>query len=273
MKERDSLRPKLVPPRGVLHRRVEMPAKNYGRFWPGPELAPFVEHFWTVAWDLPEPEVHEVLHHPSIQFVIGSDGSRIAGLVRGRFTTRLEGKGRVLGTKFLPGGFRPFLGTAVSSLTGRQIPPQEVFGKEFLELEARARAMEDAAQALAEIAAFLRERRPPIDPAVDLVRRIAERAAQDRAITRVEHLAASFGLGVRALQRLFSEYVGITPKWVVQRYRLHEASERIAQGEVSDWATLALDLGYADQAHFIRDFRSVVGKTPAEYQRALEPAP
>ena len=272
MNERDRLQPKLVPPRGILHRQVAMPAPGYGRFWPGTELAPFVEHFWTVAWDLEEPEVHEVLHHPSIQFVIESSGSRVVGLVRGRFTTRLEGRGRVLGTKFLPGGFRPFLGYPVSRLTDRVLSPQEVFGEDFPQLEAHVRTLEDASEALAEIAAFLRDRRPPADPTVDLVRRIAERATADRSITRVEGLAAEFGLGVRSLQRLFSEYVGLSPKWMIQRYRLHEASERIAHGELTDWATLALDLGYSDQAHFIRDFRRVVGKTPAEYQRSFEAA-
>ena len=82
-------------------------------------------------------------------------------------------------------------------------------------------------------------------------------------------LAARFGLGVRALQRLFAEYVGVSPKWVIQRYRLHEAAERIARmrPEELDGAALAADLGYADQAHFIRDFRRWVGFTPAEYAR------
>ena len=61
--------------------------------------------------------------------------------------------------------------------------------------------------------------------------------------------------------------MGVSPKWLIQRYRLLEATERLAEGTVVDWADLALDLGYADQAHFIRDFRSMVGRTPAEYGR------
>jgi hypothetical protein len=91
LNERDSLRPKLVPPRGILHRRTTLPAPGYGRFWPPPALAPFVEHFWTVSWDLAVPEVHEVLPHPSVQFVIEAGNSRVAGVFRGRFSTRLEG--------------------------------------------------------------------------------------------------------------------------------------------------------------------------------------
>jgi len=68
---------------------------------------------------------------------------------------------------------------------------------------------------------------------------------------------------------LFDDYVGVSPKWVIQRYRLHEAAERIARGGVEDFADLALELGYADQAHFIRDFKKLVGRSPAEYARSL----
>ena len=82
-------------------------------------------------------------------------------------------------------------------------------------------------------------------------------------------MAERFDLSVRKLERLFSAFVGVGPKWVIQRYRLHEAAERIAADATLDGATLAFELGYADQAHFIRDFRRLVGKSPAEYSRAF----
>jgi AraC-like DNA-binding protein len=117
------------------------------------------------------------------------------------------------------------------------------------------------------IQGWLHRRLPPRDERAEWIATVVERAATDRGITRVEHLASGLGIGVRALQRLFAEYVGVSPKWVIQRYRLHEAAERIAAGEVRDWADLALDLGYADQAHFIRDFRRWVGRSPGDYAR------
>ena len=57
-----------------------------------------------------------------------------------------------------------------------------------------------------------------------------------------------FGIGKRHLQRLFNRYVGVSPKWVIQRYRLHEVLEQIKRDETVDWAELAQDLGYFDQA-------------------------
>jgi AraC-like DNA-binding protein len=269
LKKRDMLRPKLVKPRGILHQSVEPAVSGYGRYWPAEDLAPFVEHFWTVAWDVAEPEVREVLPHPSVHLVLERGQSRLAGVPTRKFTRVLEGKGRVLGTKLRPGGFRPFLGRPVSGLTGRTLPLAEVFGPAGDELEARALACADPREGFEVVQGFLRGLGARPDPAVELVGRIAERAMTDREITRVEHLVEIFGIGARRLQRLFGEYVGVSPKWIIQRYRLHEAVERIAAGTAADGATLAGELGYADQAHFIRDFKKLVGSSPAEYARGF----
>ena len=80
----------------------------------------------------------------------------------------------------------------------------------------------------------------------------------------VDELCAHAGYSKRTLQRLFREYVGVTPKWVLQRVRLHEAADRMADGE-GDWPGLALELGYFDQAHFIKAFKAAIGRSPAEY--------
>ena len=91
---------------------------------------------------------------------------------------------------------------------------------------------------------------------------------EDPAVVRVDELAARHAMSPRTLQRLFRRYVGVSPKWVLQRYRLHEAAERIAEGRDGDWAATALELGYFDQAHFIRDFKALVGASPAQYAGA-----
>ena len=59
--------------------------------------------------------------------------------------------------------------------------------------------------------------------------------------------------------------VGLTPKWLVQRRRLHEVAERLTGPEPPDLARVAADLGYSDQAHLTRDFRTVTGLTPGEF--------
>jgi AraC-like DNA-binding protein len=61
--------------------------------------------------------------------------------------------------------------------------------------------------------------------------------------------------------------VGVGPKAVLARYRLQDAVAAIDAGGVDDLADLAASLGWFDQAHFARDFRSVVGTTPSAYLR------
>ena len=101
----------------------------------------------------------------------------------------------------------------------------------------------------------------------DLVARIAA----NPGLCSVQALAEEAGVAVRTLQRLFGQYVGVAPKWVINRYRLHEAVERLQSGRNVAWAELALALGYFDQAHFIRDFTQLVGRSPGEYARREGP--
>ena len=109
---------------------------------------------------------------------------------------------------------------------------------------------------------------PPPDPQVERIHSILQSLHQDARLTQVRDLAERAGMSERTLQQLFSEYVGVTPKWVIRRYRLHEAADQLANGADVDLAELAHGLGYFDQAHFTRDFRRLVGKAPAEYRRA-----
>ncbi len=114
---------------------------------------------------------------------------------------------------------------------------------------------------------FIRARLPERDENVALISEIVDRIIADRTITKVDDVIRRLTINKRTLQRLFSQYVGVSPKWVIRRYRLHEAAEQLADGHVLDWSQMAVDLGYFDQAHFINDFKAIVGSAPAEYAK------
>ena len=241
--------PDLTSRRGILDPEAARRHFRLERFAPADDLARLVDRYWTVAWDLTEPYTQEIVSHPSVHLVF-EPAATVYGVVTSRFRRELRGRGSVLGVKFRPGGFHPFR-PAVHTLTDRALPAREVFG-------------ESPDAGIAEVEAFLRARMPAPDPNVELIDDLYAAILADPAITRVQHLGAHCGLSVRSLQRLFREYVGVSPKWVLQRVRLHEAAERMNEGRAS-WARLALDLGYFDQAHFIKDFKAVIGRSPAEY--------
>jgi AraC-like DNA-binding protein len=270
LNERDNVRIKHDKPRGILNVRTADAVYGLSRYWPSADLAPFVEHYWIVRWDLSEPRTAETVPHPSIHMVLESpERSEIVGVMRTRFSRVLEGSGRAVGTKFRPGAFRPFVKHAISALTDRRLSLSEVFGVRSRGLAARVMGQADDLAGVAIIESFLRGFRPSTDDAMALAGRVAARISDDRSITRVDQLVREFQTSPRQLQRLFSEYVGVSPKWVIQRYRLLDAAERVAAGTLIHWPDLALELGYADQAHFIRDFKKLVGRSPAAYARSI----
>jgi len=219
-----------------------------------------------VGWEIEgsAPQIQETLPHPNFHLVFEDGVATVAGVHTGKFTRLLEGRSFAFGVKFAPGGFRPLLNAAAASLANKTVPASEVFGREIDRVLRPDANEEEMAGAVYD---FLRPRLHSPDPAITQVGEIVDAVLQDGELKTVDALAARTGVTKRTLQRLFSEYVGVSPKWVIRRYRLHELVERCHSGEKLDYAQVALELGYFDQAHLINDFRSIVGFSPAQYQQ------
>jgi len=257
--------PKLGKPRGPL---VEPKGVANGRISPSSDVAPWIEHYWWVRWDVAEPQVAEVLSYPSVHVTFEAKTALIVGVVRKKFTRRLVGRGEVFALKFHPGMFRPWFGAPVVRLTDQSpplggqlgVPPKQLLREVFAEGDviSRAKVLE----------AHLRAQLPPPDAEAELARDLVERVRTERDLKSVAALARASGLGARALQRLFRDYVGVGPKWVLRRFRLQEAAELLATTDQGVGAVAAA-LDYFDQAHFVRDFKAVVGEAPSEYVRRV----
>jgi len=248
--------------RGILNPREGFRHFQLTRRPPAPDLAWCVERHWIVEWDLPEREPYpaQVLPAPTFHLVVEEDGTWLYGVGASRFERRIAGRGRVVGTKFRPGGAHPLLGEPAWRYTDRSLRAREALGAEVPELE----SIDDQ---VAATEAFLRERLPAPDDTVARISAIVDTMAGSAALG-VEEVAARHGVSVRTLQRLFRRWVGVSPKWVLQRFRLQEAAERVDEIGAQDGAATAVELGYYDQAHFINDFRSAVGRSPRKYDRS-----
>jgi AraC-like DNA-binding protein len=255
---------------GLLHAGAAATRFTLRRFPPPEDLAPFVDFCWVIRWDLRGQQAHEqqILPHPNVNLAFEAAGAAVFGVDRRIFTRRLSGAGKALGIRFRPGGFRPFYSRPIFSLNDRVVPAAGLFGPAADEANTVVMAADaDDAAMIAAAAGLLRgfgaEADAGIEQAADLVKRITE----EPGLQRVAQLAGASGLSERKLQRLFSDYVGVSPKWVMRRARLHEAALRVEQGGPAsvDWAVLAADLGYADQAHLTRDFTATLGVPPTRY--------
>ena len=273
--------PTVDPPRGVLKTTGDRGgAFFHQRLAPPPQLAPFVQHLWYVQWDLraAAPSTAETLPHPNCYLVFEHDleqaiddegvhrRTEVSGVSTGKFSRTMQGHGRVFGLKFKPGGLRPFLHAPVFTLTNRVVPAVQVFGPGILTLATQLRVLDTPETMAAAAVAYFASSLPAPDPNTALATKLVETILYDPTVLTVKALAERSGFSIRALQRLFKAYVGASPKWVIRRYRLHELLERLNSGQDMNAAQLALELGYADQAHLINDFRKLAGFTPSEYR-------
>lgn len=269
---------KHASPRGVLVPGALGAKLSLSRYFPGDSLAPFVEHYWLVKWDRRgEPDYYqETLPFPSVHAVVEDASSEVFGVMTTRFRRCVTGVGRGFGIKWRPGAFFPYFGRDLAELTDKVVPLGQVFGPDADDFSRALLAEPDDHAQVALAEAFLEERRRLAEADDDgeervFVGRLVEALSEippeggPLSVVRVEAIAERFSVGRRTLERLFRRYVGVSPKWVQMRARLHEATSRLAADPARDLTSLAADLGYTDQAHFIRDFSSLVGLTPSRY--------
>lgn len=242
---------------------------------PSDDLSPWVERHWIVRWSLAPGEefTQTILPHPCVNLVSEPGLIAVHGIRTGHSHHPLAGEGMAIGTKFKPGGFACFIRQPARELNDRSVPLGDLFGEPGTRLDfALAERTKDPDAHIAAVEDFLRERKPDPDPRYELVRATVANMLSGPARITVGELAERHGVAPRTLQRAFRDYVGVNPKWVLRRYRIHVAAERIAAGEADDLAALAWELGFFDQAHFTRDFTKQVGRAPLAYARACAAA-
>ncbi len=282
--------------RGVLRPEEAATRFRLVRHRPSDALAPFVDFYWILRWDLrgKPPHTQTILPHPNVNLAFEASGAGIFGVDRRLFTREISGRGQAFGVRFAAGGFRPFWQAPISQLTDRVVPAARLFGpraeqtrQAIMRISAGSAGLADSrdisdisdiwdiwgqadARMIGYAEALLSSALPERDRLAEQVAALVSRITADPGLRRVDQLSAASGMTARTLQRLFADYVGVSPKWVMRRARLHEAAERADSGEPVDWAELAADLGYADQAHLTRDFTATLGISPTRY---AAPAP
>ena len=237
------------------------------------EFDGLLQRFWIPVWSVaPGREAPQrVLQYPVSLVVVAADYARFYGVVSGLSTTTLTGNGWAVGVMCAPAAGALIAGGPMSDHTDRHVDLPEVLGAAGDELAARVRAAmapdpHDPQAHAAAMTAFAEALRPflPVDEDGLLVNEVVAFVEGDREVTRVAQVCERFGLSERALQRLVQRRLGLTPKWLIQRRRLQEAAERLRTGPAG-LGDVAAVLGYADQAHFTRDFARVTAMTPGQF--------
>lgn len=245
---------------------------DVSRIAPAARWASYVEYYWIVRWECPDPYDQQVIPQPCVTLSAevhdGVPRLLANGISREPFVRTLDGTGHVLGATFKPASFRSLLRGDLAQLAGRVMPLGELVGPpdagcaaEILRPAAGDSTMVTALEAHLDACGV------EPDSLADDLNALVRHAELDRSVTRADQLADLAGVSLRTLQRQFTAYLGIGPKWVVQRFRLLDAAAAAHASEPTDWASLAAELGFADQAHLIRAFTAVVGTSPRTYEQ------
>ncbi len=257
------------PYRGVVDAQRARQMFQLERQEPHLTLKPWIEAYWGVRWELPEGTTHHqtIVADTTIHVTVETEAQTatwLYGVPGPAFVRDITGTGRVFGVKFRAGAFSSWCDRPLKALYNRRVPLDSLWGSEAVEWAHSISAEDDFARrgALADDYLLAKPRTGPGEGY-----RCAVRMFDDDSLLKVEDACAVLGHDIRSLQRLFSREVGIGPKELLSRYRLLEAAQRIVNEPELPGTTLAAELGYADQAHFIRDFRSVTGVSPEAYRR------
>jgi len=249
---------------------------QYSEFHPDSPLSSFVECVWTLTSSTPsaEPQVERILPDGCVELILNF-GSRftqhteshhqlqprnfVVGQMTGPVLISPAEAVDLLGIRFHPGGAYPFLRVPMNAITDQ-----------LIELGSLSKALESRLLTACEHVSTPLERVVSITAA--LVKKLlltvdtnlmalAESIVNSGGVISVDRLANDAGISCRQLERRFLSGVGLGPKVLSRILRFQQVFRAVERGDNS-WAEVALDCGYYDQAHLIRDFNQFAGQSP-----------
>lgn len=176
---------------------------------------------------------------------------------------RPTGQSVIMGVRFRPGSAYRFLPLPLDELTDQNISTGDLWGLEGKQLEEAVNEVEDDIERQRLVEEFLLSQlsttisRPRFEFAV-------EEIIRHRGQLRVGEVALRVGLSPRQLEREFRLSSGLAPKAFARIIRFQNLLRLVGEGTLREWTFLALEGGYADQPHMVREFRDFAGQSPSE---------
>lgn len=251
---------------------------------PRAPLAYFVKWMWLSQGDPPSHRRERVLPNGTMQLLISLQektlrvydrqkinqfqsfpASVVVGMQSEYSIIDTAPQASMIGVAFKPGGASPFFKCPANELQEAHVPLESLWGAGASDLRDRLQEAQTPADKFRILEQFLIHRvvRPlELHPAVIYALSEFQGVARLRTISQV---VDQMGFSARRFIQLFHESVGLTPKLFCRIFRFQEVLRILSDGHEINWAEIALNCGYFDQAHFIHDFRSFSGIHPTAY--------
>jgi AraC-like DNA-binding protein len=249
-------------------------------FAPCELLRPFVEFFWKGRFNkdsdgtlrqqvVPNGYVELVIHLSDLHCDLYKNGEwsqspdyTVIGMHTQRYEVHFGSEVSVFGIRFKPEGFQDIFGVPAAAFGNTFDDMSHVSGKVFREFCEKIRSMTNLHAMLQLSELFLLKQLARHRLQDNYVGRAAELIRQSRGFIRIDELSKKVFVSERQLERMFRQKLGVSPKYYIRMARLNEVHRLFESGFSLNLTQLSYECGYADQAHFIRDFSAFMGIRP-----------
>lgn len=256
---------------------------RYRTFPPSPRLAQYVECFWTLESEEKTSSLspERILPDGCVEIIFNLadpfrryhfDGAvevqprtLIAGQMQHHALIEPTGRVKLFGVRFHPGGAYRVFHFPVSELTNRIISFGDVwsrFGKELTEKIEGARSIRERINLIEK--AFI-TRLDQLHDDNKLIDAVVKMIVARDGLVSIDRLQKNLAISDRHLERKFKTVVGISPKFLCRILRFQKVFHAVELHQKLGWSFIALECGYYDQAHFIRDFKEFSGQNPSAF--------
>jgi AraC-like DNA-binding protein len=247
----------------VLHHKLSTERYHLRRYFPSSSFLGLIEQFWFVNWDLKVGDSHiqTNLPDPNFHLILDNRKLKLMGPISKTYSYEMAGSGDILGIKFALGALSAYLELPLLSYIDKEIDFQQLVDFDVDVLVSKLLEMKSDELKIDMLQTHLTPLAIISSPELLRVRELVNLIQNNPEISKVEHLSEKSNLSIRTIQRCFKHYLGLSPKWLIRKYRLHQALELLENPDVNildvvEW------LGYVDQSHLIRDFKEMIGVTP-----------
>ena len=254
------------------------------KFDPSPELQSYIKCYYLSESNYTETVEDiffadgcvEVVFHVGLDFYRGDEkecAAKIIGQITQPLTMRAKGKGKSFGIWFLPHTFSLFSGISVSHLNDKAISLDNIFSSNFIDLVQNCIYENDIKKLLEEMNSFLFKKLK--QQSNHFKENVAEYAIQyilcKKEESTLDKLVKDCNISNRYLQKIFLEKIGYSPKFFIRVVRFQQALHHLSTSKTCSLTALTYQLGYFDQAHFIREFKEFTGFVPSQFRPDKHP--
>jgi AraC-like DNA-binding protein len=187
----------------------------------------------------------------------------LAGTLTRPWLLRAGSRVRTIGVRFRPGAAAMLFRISMANATDRELPLSDLVGPAAAKAFARlVRSPQTEARRFSAIEEWLVARLAGTHAHRGRAGHVVDLILRTRGQARIDAIAQSLGWSPRRIERAFLREIGVRPKLYARIVRLNAVLAKLDATERASAVDLALEAGYFDQAHLLRDFRLLAGRTP-----------